>query len=231
MAELLSTRKFNAAFPPIFLNKNRLEALSDGIFAIVMTLLVLDLRVPDLPRHVAQQELLSKLKELTPQFFSFAITFILSGVFWLFHHISFHTVRHVTRTLVWINIGFLMFVSLLPFSTAMLGRFQRLPVAVMIYFGNQFVLAAFLKLQWVYVKRAGLLQENADTALQHRLSNRLTLMMLGHFAATIAAWFEPLFSLDAFVLVVGIPLVIMRVRARARKKEKSGIEQPHDGAF
>jgi uncharacterized membrane protein len=229
--EKLALSGFRPTFPTIFLSKGRLEALSDGIFAIVMTLLVLDLRVPDLPRHAAQYELLGKLRELAPQFFSFTTTFVLAGVFWLFHHMSFHNIRHVTRALVWINVGFLMFVSLLPFSTAMLGRFQSLPAAVMIYFGNQFVLAAFLKLQWLYVKRADLLQENADVDLQHRLSSRLTLMLLGHFSAMVTAFFEPLLAFDTFVLVLVVPLAIARKRERARQKEKSRIEQPQDKAF
>jgi uncharacterized membrane protein len=214
--------------PPIFLSKGRLEALSDGIFAIVMTLLVLDLKVPDLPRHVAQHEVLLKLRELGPQLFSFTITFVLAGVFWLLHHISLHAIRHVTRKLVWINIGFLMFVSLLPFSTAMLGRFQSLPVGVIMYLGNQFLLAAFLKLQGLYVTRAGLLQENADLNLHHRLSNRLTLMMFGHLVAMVTAWFQPLLAMDAFVVVMILPLTIARRRERAQQKAtaQSGLGQP-----
>src|SRR5260370_40534450 len=102
--------------PHILLTKGRVEALTDGIFAIVMTLLVLELKVPDLPHTAGRDENLAKMKELRPFFFSFAITVVLSGTFLFFHHVLFHFIRQVTRPLGWLNIVFLMFLSLLPVS-------------------------------------------------------------------------------------------------------------------
>ena len=198
-------------FPPIALSKGRLEALSDGIFAIVMTLLVLDLKVPELPRNIPQTELLAHIRELGPFFFSFGFTFILAVAFWFFHHLIFHHIRHVTRPLVWLNMGFLMFVSLLPFSTGMLGRFFSFQmVAVLFYFGNQFILAAFLKIQWIYAKRAELVNPAAEPEMQRRISIRLTIMMLGHAAAIITAFYDPKFSFNTFVIVVLVGNVISR---------------------
>src|SRR5438445_7772295 len=92
-------------FPPIALSKGRLEALSDGVFAIVMTLLVLDLKVPDLPRHVATAELAQALKHESPLFLTFFITFLISGVFWYLHQLSFHWIHRLDRKLIVINLG------------------------------------------------------------------------------------------------------------------------------
>ncbi|PYP84143.1 MAG: DUF1211 domain-containing protein [Candidatus Angelobacter sp. Gp1-AA117] len=202
-------------FPPIALSKGRLEALSDGIFAIVMTLLVLDLKVPDLPRHVAQDELLAHIRELGPYFFSFAFTFILAAVFWFFHHLIFHYVRHVTRPLVWLNVGFLMFVSLLPFSTGMLGRFSFQKVSALFYFGNQFMLAAFMMGQWIYAKRARLINE-ADPEMQQRIVARLATMLVGHAAAITTAFFDPKFSFNTFVIAVVAGNAISRKLRKAQ---------------
>ena len=66
---------------PLTLSKGRIEALSDGVFAIAMTLLVLELKIPDLPKDASQAELLSKLRDMLPHFYSYALTFILAGVF------------------------------------------------------------------------------------------------------------------------------------------------------
>jgi len=205
-------------YPPIALSKGRLEALSDGVFAIVMTLLVLDLKVPDLPRHTSQQELLAHVRELGPYFFGFALTFVLAAVFWFFHHLVFHYIRHITRALVWLNIGFLMFVSLLPFSTAMLGRFSFQTVSALFYFGNQFALAAFMKMQWIYAKKKGLINPESDPEMQQRLSRRLTIMLLGHATAMVISLYDAKLSFNAFVIVVAIGNAVSR---RMRKAQAS----------
>ena len=126
-----------SAISKVTLNKARLEALSDGLFAIVMTLLVLELKLPELPRNTPDEELLHRMRELGPALFAFVITFIVSSAFWLMHHLTFHFIRHTTRVLCWINLIFLMFVSLLPFSTGMVGRFPSRKVALCAYLGNQ----------------------------------------------------------------------------------------------
>src|SRR6185295_494998 len=118
-------------------NTTRLEALSDALFAIVMTLLVLEIKVPDLPRDAPAADLWHALREHRPIFFSFFFTFAFSAVYWVWHHAAFHQIRTADMRVVLLNLGFLMFVSLLPFSTAMLGAFVlRQPVSLGIYFGN-----------------------------------------------------------------------------------------------
>src|SRR4051812_19059430 len=116
------------------LSKHRVEGLTDGIFAIVMTLIVLELKVPELERHATEAEILEKLRALGQPLAGFVITFLLSGVFWYMHHHSMQFIRHMTRPLILINLAFLMFVSLLPFSAAMLGRFLTSPIALRIYY-------------------------------------------------------------------------------------------------
>jgi len=200
--------------PHILLTKGRVEALTDGIFAIVMTLLVLELKVPDLPHTAGQDEILAKMKELRPFFFSFAITFVLSGSFWFFHHVLFHFVRQVTRPLVWLNIAFLMFVSLLPFSTNFMGHFIRQPIAVMFYFGNQFVLAVLLKAQWIYAERQGLMNPEANSVWKKHFAARTTALILGYGAGFVIAFRDPEFSFQVMGIIMGGVLVLMRIRQR-----------------
>jgi uncharacterized membrane protein len=91
---------------------NRLEALTDGVFAIVMTLLVLDLSITGISQSSVQAELPRRLLELWPAFLSYAMSFIILGMIWLSHHRIFHYIRYSNPMLMWINILFLMFVAL-----------------------------------------------------------------------------------------------------------------------
>src|SRR5215510_13381878 len=100
----------------ILLSKGRMEALTDGIFAIAMTLLVLELKVPDLPKSAGASELLHKIGEEGPAFFSFLISFLYCGLLWMMHHLAMHFVRHLQLALVWLNVLFLMSISTMPFS-------------------------------------------------------------------------------------------------------------------
>src|SRR6185312_10886892 len=100
-----------------------MEALTDGIFAIAMTLLVLELKVPELPKSVSTSELLQSLRHEGPAFISFMVSFLYCGVLWMMHHLAMHFIRHIQIGLVWLNLLFLMSISVLPFSCALLGHF------------------------------------------------------------------------------------------------------------
>lgn len=128
------------ATAPAHLGKHRLEALSDGIFAVAMTLLVIDLRVPE---HAVSQssDLASSLVMLTPRFVAWIISFFVLGIFWFTHHRLFHGVRLVSGGFVWLNIVYLGCVSLMPFSSALAGQYSRLLLAQVFYSGNMILLS------------------------------------------------------------------------------------------
>src|SRR5437763_13381123 len=149
--------------------KQRLETLADGVFAIVVTLLVLEIKIPDLPRDASIGAMAHALRLQAPVFFSFAVTFLIAGAFWFLHQMSFHWIHRIDRPLVFINLGFLMFVSLLPFSTGMLGHFLGNPVGQMFYFGNAVAMGMFLNLHWSYARRAGLMSQDHELALDQNL--------------------------------------------------------------
>ena len=98
----------------LMLGKSRIEALSDGVFAITMTLLVLKLEVPEVMHHSSNGQMLQQLLALGPAFATYVVTFLIAGGFWFLHHLTFHFIRHVNGFLVWINLIFLMLVALLP---------------------------------------------------------------------------------------------------------------------
>src|SRR2546425_10531403 len=135
------------------LRLNRVEAFSDGVFAIVVTLLVLELKVPALRHFASPADLAHQLAELAPKFLSWLISFIIVCKFWLNHHHVLALARHADYALVWLNSIFLMGQAFIPFPTALLGEYPGNPLAVS-FFGCVFAVNTllFLALQ-VYVVR------------------------------------------------------------------------------
>jgi uncharacterized membrane protein len=110
----------------------RLINLSDGVFAIAITLLVLDIRVPAIPEDLVATELPGELLALWPKYLGYLLSFFGIGIFWNIHHSIFRSIRVYDRGLIWLNLLFLMFVAFLPFPTSLLGEYgdHQLPVAV-----------------------------------------------------------------------------------------------------
>ena len=141
--------------PPLVVlwSKHRVEALTDGIFAVAMTLLVIELKVPDPHAVESQQQLADALVQLSPKALSWVISFLVLATFWISHHRLFHYVRHVDTGLLWRNIWQLMFVSLMPFSAALLGEFPRTDIAQIAYNGNMVVLGLLSLLKIHHVRK------------------------------------------------------------------------------
>jgi len=125
----------------------RVEMLTDGVFAIAMTLLVLDIKVPVL-EHSMAHELPDRLVELWPKYLGYVISFIMLGVYWVGHHNQFHAIRRTDRPLLWINVLFLMAIGFLPFSTALLTAYFDQQVPVIIYGANLVVIGLLLYWHW-----------------------------------------------------------------------------------
>lgn len=185
----------------ILLSKGRMEALTDGIFAIAMTLLVLELKVPDLPKTVSANELLLKVRDEAPAFISFIISFLYCGLLWLWHHLAMHFVRHLQLALVWLNVFFLMSVSLMPFSCGMLAHFLRNRAAQEIYFANMFIAAGLLALQWVLAKRRKLINED-DRIASRLMGQQLMFFPIALGAGMVAVIFSPIAGSYAFIVVL-----------------------------
>src|SRR5437899_12955547 len=115
------------------LRLNRIEAFSDGVFAIVVTLLVLELRVTVLHDRSGVNELGHQLVDLLPKFFSWMISFIVICKFWLNHHQLLTFARHATYGMIWLNSIFLMGQAFIPFPTALMGEYPVNRLAVSLF--------------------------------------------------------------------------------------------------
>lgn len=129
---------------------NRFEAFSDGVFAIAVTLLVLEIKPPDLSQATSS-EAVTKLLQVFPHVLSYATSFIVIGVLWINHHALFHFLKRVDRTILVINLLLLMCVAFIPYPTALIGEFgASLPVVV--FYGLSLAMTGFVyNALWFYV--------------------------------------------------------------------------------
>lgn len=148
----------------------RLAALSDGLFAVAMTLLVLDLHTPVAAAIHAERDLLHALLSLAPRLLAYLLSFLTLGIFWVGQQTHLNHFVRTDRNLAWINLGFLFAVSLMPFSTALIAGFPEYRTALLVYWLNLALLGAALFAALRYAMRAGLLRD--DSAFQRRAIER-----------------------------------------------------------
>ena len=197
------------------IGKNRIEALSDGIFAIVMTLLILELHVPNLPPTAANVEVTPALIALWPKFVTYLVAFVSLGVFWIAHHIMYHGIRRADRTLLWFNIVFFMFVSLLPFSTSVLNAFPRALIAPFLFGANLALVGWLLFFQWSYVNSRSAMLAPFVTA-EYRAT--VTFRMLAVPVATTLTAFICFWSAGISVAVYLLLLPFYMLPGRLERK-------------
>jgi uncharacterized membrane protein len=183
------------------LTTQRIEALSDGVFAIAMTLLVLELHVPRIAAERVAEDLAPALRALAPNLVAFVVSFVLLGTLWVGQHFQFHWVRRTNRPLIWINLFFLMCISFLPFSAALLSEYGANRHAVLVYGVNLLLAGLLLALSWRYAMHHGFVAQ----ALSPAICRSIELRIWGGFAAyalsAILAFVDPRISLVGFVLV------------------------------
>jgi uncharacterized membrane protein len=181
----------------------RLKALADGVFAIVMTLLVLQLGVPVAKGFSKETELVRELGRLWPEFLIYVLSFMILGVFWFMHHALFSVVRMFDTTLVWLNILFLMFVSLIPFSTALAAKNGFMTVTAVVYGVNMLLIFNLGWATWAFVTgKRGLADKSIDPTMI-RGGNRMGLFYAAVMWVAIGlAFFIPGVSFIIYSLIV-----------------------------
>jgi uncharacterized membrane protein len=204
---------------------DRLTALSDGLFAVAMTLLVLDVRVPvsEAGAALSDHGLWAALLTQGPNFAAYLLSFSMLGTFWLAQHGLLGILGRCDRTLTWINLGFLFVVSLLPFSAALLAHYVHLRLAVGVYWLNIVLLGAGLEASARYGRRA-LLPADAGPA-RSRLAVFRRRILLAQTLYTLAA----LVCLASTVAsVIALAVVQLYFIVSPRWPRRSGPPRPAD---
>jgi uncharacterized membrane protein len=184
------------------LSAARIEALSDGVFAIAMTLLIFQLRVPALPKDPSPAILMQTVAGLWPQAACFALSFITAGSLWIAHRGQFHYIRRTDRALLWINIIFLLFVSTIPFITGLLGQYPTYTFAVILYGVFMALTVLTLWYHWHYATRKRrLTSPHLSEAVVRLQSRRILSGPVIYIAAMSLAGWQPWISIACYLIV------------------------------
>jgi uncharacterized membrane protein len=173
------------------MNKERIEIFSDGVFAIVMTLLVIDIKVPELEGVVGNTELWRALFALWPLFASYYFSFFVLSVLWINHHFFFHSfAKAVDRHLNLMNLAVLMFIAFVPFSAHLLGAFETLQPAVLIYGLNILIVVLITACMVLYVEaRPELMNEELPTRVRTQAHIRVSLTIVSYLIGLALSFF------------------------------------------
>ena len=193
----------------------RLAALSDGIFAVAMTLLVLDLHTPvadagarfttpslwtsqGLGKEVA---LLGALGDLVPHFLPYVMSFLTLGIFWVGQQTQLNHFATSNRHLTWIHLAFLLAVTLMPFSTGLLSEFITYRIALVVYWLNLLLLGVALFASWRYAQRAGLMKDEVTAEIRSATERRIVFYQAFYAFAVLLCVINTYVSIVLLVLM------------------------------
>jgi len=178
---------------------DRTEGISDGVFAVSLTLLILDVRPPE----GSVSELVHGLTLIAPRLGTFALSFAIVAYYWLVHHLIFASLRGVKVGLIWANMLFLFTIAMLPFSTAVLGRYSLSPVGLALYGANLAACTSTLAGVW-FVADHSHLTEQLTVSQRRYIARRFGLQLILAVLGIACAFLAPAVALGLFV---ALPIV------------------------
>jgi uncharacterized membrane protein len=194
------------------MSKARLESFSDAVFAIICTLLVVSLQVPDLHRERGET-LIGHLVGMAPGFLSYVLSFALVTLYWIAHHEVLTIVRNVNAGLIWMNNFFLMWLALLPFPTEVMGRYPHEEMAVL-FFGLITLLAAvsFVGLRLVLLYKPHLRDPQFDTRFLKTSIRNSTIGIALYVVALLISYLSDEVTMTMYGLIPFLFLIPVRVK-------------------
>ena len=180
----------------------RIEAFSDGVLAIVVTLLIFEVRLPDIPAGASSEAFWTALGSIAPKFLSFTLSFAAVAIYWVNHHHFFSGITHTDWKLLWLNNLLLFFLCIVPFTTAVLGDHYDQPIALALYALDLGLAAAAFSLMGRYVLFVGRLIDPAVPEAERRAEFRRSLFgTVLYLACVPIAFVLPALALILFVVL------------------------------
>ena len=180
------------------MKKNRIEALSDAVIAIIITIMVLELHIPELQDSFTDKDVWTVLFSLVPKILAYLLSFIVASILWINHHSLFDKIPHTTSGLVWYNAFLLFAMSLIPLPTAFLSKYPTLYQATMFYGFVMFLNAlAFLLMHRYVESEAQLIPYNKMIHKSNFISTSLYLLSIPLALLSIYL---------SFIIFIGIPV-------------------------
>jgi uncharacterized membrane protein len=200
-------------------NVQRLAALSDGIFGVAMTLLLLELHVPARDLIHSEGALRAALVLLAPQLLVYLMSFLTLGIFWVGQQTQLNHLEHSERHLTWIHLAFLFLVTLMPFSTRLLNEFIEYRTALVAYWANILLLGVMLYLSWGRATHASLIKSDTPPEVPPAICRRILIAQAFYGFGALLCMFNTYWSIGFIVLVQLNYAIAPRFGRRARSEE------------
>lgn len=182
-------------------SKERLAAISDGIFGVAMTLMLLEMHTPVAAAVKGELSLLVAMKGIAPAFLVYLMSYITLSIFWVGQQTQLNYLERSDRHLTWLHLAFLFFVTILPLSTRLLTEFIYLRVALLFYWFNIFLLGAALLVSWRYAIGAGLGCESIPVVVRDAICRRIVIGQSLYAAGAALCIINTYCSIACIVLV------------------------------
>ncbi|MBS1598371.1 MAG: DUF1211 domain-containing protein [Bacteroidetes bacterium] len=192
-----------AAYRKNYFSKTRVETFSDGVFAIIVTLLVLEIKVPEIENHLSKKELIRALIGLLPKVLSWIVSFLIVCVIWVNHHRIFEQIKIVTHALFWLNANLLLWCSFIPFPTAAMGDYINNPVSLCT-FGIILSLMAlsFSLIRFNAIKNKFVLNDDVDDIYFKKTTTKSIIFgPVLYMAGALCSFIHPYISLGIYFFI------------------------------
>jgi len=194
----------------------RLAALSDGVFAVAMTLLLLELHVPAREVIHSERDLLHAMAAFGPQILVYLMSFLTLGIFWMGQQTQLNHLERSDRDLSWLHLTFLFAVTLMPVSTRFLAEFARYRAALLEYWINIVLLGGILYLSWGCATRAKLIKDDISPDVPAAICRRIVLGQSLYAFGAVLCFFSTYWSMTFIVLVQLYYAIAPRLGRRSR---------------
>jgi uncharacterized membrane protein len=198
---------------------DRLSAITDGVIAIAITLLVLNLDVPQVTGADRAEELADRLIDMLPELEIYLISFVVIGFYWYAHHHLFTYIRDYDAALVWLNLAFLMTLTILPFLSELVGDYGDIDLPLILYFSVMGLTALFQTAIWIY---ASANHHLIDSSTSHEMIRHLTLKTalpaVAFLFGIVLSQFDIGLARRAYLLIFLGPFIMSRFAPETTEK-------------
>ena len=196
---------------------DRIVFFTDAVFAIAITLLVLDIRVPEIPPGLVAEQLPGRLLDLWPKLLSYVISFLVILFYWMGHHSMFSAIKGYDRGLIWLNSLFLMCIAFLPFPTSLLGEYADQQLVVAIYAGNLAIARLLLTAVWWYATSGRrLVDDSLDPGMIRAFRIRGLAVPLVFLISIVISFFSVEAAIYSWLLLIVVDFVLLRILRQHR---------------
>jgi uncharacterized membrane protein len=194
-----------------FIPTTRIEAFSDGVFAIVITLLAFQFNAPHLTRGVGIEQNFNELLKVYPNFISLVFGFLYVSVFWVNHHQLFHSIKEADRKLLWHNIHLLFWITLVPFTTGMVGDYPKIPLSAIALASVLLMVSvsSYIVRRYSYSHAAMINEHSSAQIIKSGLSRNLIAIVL-NLAAIGIAFVNVMLSYIVFTIVLTMFIIPLK---------------------